>query len=143
MTREQLTARFPNASEDFLRRNASDGGARSIPNRYTGPAAVVERNPRDGALGALPVQKATGGLFLVRVTAFRCRLLDEDNLAEKYHVDLCRYAGVLPSDAAGKAKITTSQEKVRTEAEERVEIVVSRVAPAQEQLLLDESNANP
>lgn len=93
-------------------------------NRDPGEAPKLERNPGDGALGAVPVQEKLGGRFLVRVTAIRSRLLDEDNLCEKYHVDLCRYTGVLPSDAPGKAKIEVTQEKVEPGAEEKVRIQV-------------------
>lgn len=140
MTLAELKHHFPNRPESFYAANASDypGTGRSSQNRDTRTPPVLERHSRNGAVGKVSVQKGTGGNFLVRVKAFRCRLLDEDNLCEKYHVDLCRYAGILPSDAAGKAKIETSQEKVGSEAEERVEIVIIRVGMIEQQLLLDE-----
>lgn len=93
----------------------------------TGPLAIVERNPRPRALGPRKAKKGDSGVFLVGVKAFRRRLLDEDNLCEKFHVDCCRYAGLLPSDAAGKARITTTQEKVTRDEDERVEITIQRL----------------
>jgi len=98
-----------------------------VQHRNPGPVAELERHPGNGDLGALPVQTGIGRPFLVRVTAFRRRLLDEDNLCEKYHVDLCRYAGALPSDAAGKAKIETTQEKVGSKEREFVRIEIFRL----------------
>ena len=49
---------------------------------------------------------------LVRVTSYRTRLLDEDNLVAKYHVDALRYAGVLASDAPQHTHIECRQVKV-------------------------------
>ena len=131
MTADEWKKRLPNCSDDFLRRNASDYQPvprRNDPPRDTGKAAVVERNPRHGALGTRKVQKRDTRKFLVRVTSFRKRLIDEDNLCEKFHVDLCRYSGMLPSDAAGKARVTTGQEKVGSDEDERIEIVIERIA---------------
>lgn len=90
-------------------------------------AAKLERNPRHGTVGEIPVQKGIGGKFLVRVTAIRCRLLDEDNMCEKYHVDLCRYSGALPSDAPGTAKIEVRQQKVEPGAAEEVRIEIFKL----------------
>ncbi len=95
-----------------------------IRDRNPGQTSELERYPRDGAVGALQVQETVGGRFLVRVTAFRRRLLDEDNLCEKYAVDLCRYSGALPSDAPGRAKIEVSQEKVGSKEPEFVRIQI-------------------
>jgi len=77
-------------------------------------------------MGAVQVQKAIGGSFLVRVTSYRRRLLDEDNLCEKFHVDLCRYAGIIPSDAPGQTKIEVSQKKVGSKEAEFVRIEIYR-----------------
>lgn len=124
MNATELKLRFPNATDDFLRLNATKGGAAGVLDNDSRPAPVLERDIGDGALGALPVQKATGRRFLVRVTAFRTRLLDEDNLAEKYHVDLCRYAGVIPDDCPGQTKIEVCQQKAEPGAAEEVLIEI-------------------
>lgn len=111
-----LRSLFPNASPDLLRRNS-------------GQAAKLERDPRDGAVGKVQVQERVGGRVLVRVTAYRNRLLDEDNLCEKYHVDLCRYAGIISGDEAGKTKIETGQVKTVHGEKERVLIEVFQLPP--------------
>ena len=84
----------------------------------------MECDPRPGPLAAGATQEIHPGRFLVRVTSFRRRLLDEDNLCEKYVVDCCRYAGLLPADDAGAAKIEVSQIQVRRKEEERTEVLI-------------------
>lgn len=129
MTREELLKQFPHASEQFLRANASDAVRRvSVAVGRAAPGAVVERDLRDGPLAAGKAESADPGKFLVRVTSYRRRLIDEDNLCEKYHVDCCRYAGILPGDSAAEAHIETRQEKVRSKAEERTEICIERLS---------------
>ena len=71
----------------------------------------MERDTRNAALEPDEVQGGTRQSILVRVTSIRKRLLDEDNLCEKYHVDLCRYAGVISGDEAGQTKIEVAQRK--------------------------------
>lgn len=123
MKNNELTRRFPNASGDFLRLN-SDAGQADIQPDGAGEVAVLELNSGDGAVAALPIQKSTGERFRVCVTAIRKRLLDEDNLAEKYHVDLLRYAGVLSTDAPATTKIEVRQEKAGPGEAEEVRIEV-------------------
>jgi len=41
-------------------------------------------------------------------------------LCEKYHVDLCRYAGIISGDEASKTKIETIQRKAEKGEEEQV-----------------------
>lgn len=89
------------------------------------PAPVVERDLRPRPLAARKAEKGHPRKFLVRVTSFRRRLLDEDNLCEKYHVDCLRYSGLLVGDAPGQARIVTSQEKVARKEDERTEIEIS------------------
>ena len=60
------------------------------------------------------VKASYSGKFVVRITSFRKRLLDEDNLAVKYHVDALRYAGIIPNDAPDKTHIEVSQIKSDT-----------------------------
>jgi hypothetical protein len=113
ITPHELRTFFPNASKSAFRANLPPDDPR--------PAAKLESNPGDGALGPEKIQRRFGPRLLVRVTSRRKRLLDEDNLCEKYHVDLCRYAKILPSDAPGKLKIEVCQVKtVKGEPEETV-----------------------
>ena len=97
MTKNEITRRFPNASAAFI--------AANLDPENSGPAAVVEHDPGDAPLAAETLQRPDRRQFLVRVTSFRRRLLDEDNLCEKYHVDLCRYAGAIPDDAPGETLV--------------------------------------
>ena len=91
------------------------------------PRSIVERLAGDGPLAETKAQKPDTGRFLVRVSSFRRRLLDEDNLSEKYFCDLCRYAGIIPGDAPDQAKIEVSQVKVATKDEEKTLVEVSRL----------------
>lgn len=86
-----------------------------------GASAQLERSTGYGALATPQAEKRDSANFLVRVTSYRRRLLDEDNLCEKFHVDCLRYAGIIPGDAPGQTRIEVRQEKVRKgEAEEIV-----------------------
>ncbi len=61
---------------------------------------------------------------LVRVTSVRSRLIDEDNLCEKYVVDCCRYAGLIPEDSPGTTKIEVAQRKAGKGEEEHTEVEI-------------------
>lgn len=98
---------FPKASPDLLAYNSKQ-------------IAIMERDSGNEPLAQEKVQGRTGERVLVRVTSVRKRLLDEDNLCEKYHVDLCRYAGIISGDEAGKTKIETTQRKAEKGEEEKV-----------------------
>jgi hypothetical protein len=114
MTRNELTRRFPKASEAFIRANCS-------------AAPELERGPSDEPLEKKEVQGPVSNRFLVRVTAVRKRLLDEDNLCAKYHVDLCRYSGVIPDDAPGQCQIETRQRKAEKGEQEHSVVEVFTV----------------
>ena len=86
--------------------------------------ALLERSLGDGAMVSHEAQRGNPVRFLVRVTSFRRRLIDEDNLCEKYVVDCCRYAGLLPGDAPQTTPIEVSQQKVTREEDERTEVTI-------------------
>lgn len=114
MTRERLKQLFPNASEAVLALSAED--PRQAPK--------LERAPRDAALEPPQAQIPDSGRFLVRVTSIRARLLDPDNLAEKYHIDCLRYAGLLREDSAAEIEVETRQRKKAKGEEEHTLIEV-------------------
>ena len=87
--------------------------------------AVMEPTPRNDVARAAPVQEADDERIVVRVISTRSRLLDEDNLAEKYLVDALRYAGLLAEDCPEKVKIEVSQRKCREGEEEHVIIEIT------------------
>ena len=91
----------------------------------TGKAPILERTAGNAALVETQVQSGTGDRILVRIESVRKRLLDEDNLVSKYHTDLCRYSGLIPSDAPGVCKIETTQRKAEKGEEERTEITIT------------------
>jgi len=133
MTAEELRLHFPNASEQFIRANASDAGrpaAATPPPRDLAPPPLVERREPDEPLAADLPQASHPGRYVVRVTAFCVRLLDEDNLCEKFHVDSLRYAGIIPGDSPDRCRIITTQKKVATKKEERTEIVITQTKTA-------------
>ena len=91
---------------------------------YDRKVAKLESDSCHAPLEAEEIQGQHSGRVLVRVTTRRKRLLDEDNLCEKYHVDLCRYAGVLSDDAPERTKIEVSQTKCRKGEQEEITIEV-------------------
>lgn len=114
----QLKRLFPNASRSTIKLNTAGGEA---------SCAIMERPAGNGALAAPQAKTSDSGRYLVRVVSYRTRLLDQDNLAEKYHVDACRYAGLIPSDAPDRTTIQVSQEKVATKEQQRTEIQISQL----------------
>lgn len=129
MTTEELKARFPHASAEFIRRNASDAAPAPAPRpAHPAPPAVLERRDALEPLEGDKAQERGAARFVVRVNSRRVRLCDEDNLCEKFLVDGLRYAGIIPSDAPDRCRIIPTQTKVRHYAEEETEIVITRHA---------------
>ena len=127
MNPDELKQYFPHASHSTLRRNSGSGQA-GVLHSSAGPVAKLEQDSVDGAVGAVRVQATTGKRFLVRVKATRTRLLDEDNLCEKFHVDLLRYAsGGAFGDSPATTKIEVSQQKAQAGEPEEVLIEVYEV----------------
>ncbi len=89
--------------------------------------AELERRVRDGALVEAQAKKIAPRNVLVRVTSFRTCLLDEDNLCEKYHVDLCRYAGIIHGDSPATTRIEVAQAQVKRGEREYVRIEVFKL----------------
>jgi hypothetical protein len=116
MTADELKLRFPRFSEHFIAANATDCGSPS--------AALLELRAGNGALAAPQFKAGNSGKHVVRITSHRRRLLDEDNLCEKYAVDSLRYAGILPSDAPDCCQIQTAQIKVASKQEEKTVIEI-------------------
>lgn len=95
--------------------------------KHSPASPIVERRSKPRALAKGKTQKGDSRRFFVRVTSYRVRLLDEDNLCEKYGVDCLRYSGILPGDSAAEARIVTSQEKVSRKDEERTTFEISLI----------------
>jgi hypothetical protein len=119
MTRNEILTRWPRASESFIRSNLGTPSPND-PDQ----APKLERRAGNGPLAKSKIKGPVPTRVLVRVTSYRCRLLDEDNLCEKYACDCCRYAGLIPGDSPAEAKIEVCQEKVGSKSEERTLIEI-------------------
>lgn len=95
--------------------------------KNTRTTTILESNPGNAPLATEKVQRSAGSRFLVRVTTRRKRLIDESNLCYKYHEDLCRYAGALPSDAPEVTHSEVSQTKCRKGEPEEITITVTQL----------------
>ena len=83
------------------------------------PEPIVRHEPlvEKNAKGSDPRRRVT-------ITSYRVRLLDQDNLCIKYHIDGLRYEGVIKDDTTQHIVITMRQVQVKTRVEERTEIEV-------------------
>lgn len=86
--------------------------------------AVMESDSGDAPLAAEEVQRPTGERFLVSIASRRKRLVDQDNLCEKFAVDLLRYCKIIPNDSPDKCEIEVSQTKCRKGEPEEMTIEV-------------------
>lgn len=90
----------------------------------SGPSAKLERHTGDAPLAAGQVQEATAGRILVRFVSVRKRLIDEDNLCEKFLCDCLRFSGAVPNDSPEILGIQTSQRKAEKGESEHTEITI-------------------
>lgn len=104
--------------EQRRNRISNDRGARTAP--------IVEPTPVDDALGEAPLQKTNESRFRVCLCSVRKRLLDEDNLAEKFIVDQLRYAALIPDDCPETCQIDVSQRLCHAGEPEHVTITIYR-----------------
>lgn len=110
-----------------LRRSRKERGRANLVPDGSSQTPKLEPDSGHGTLGSVPVQKRLGQRFRVVVTSYRKRLLDDDNLCEKYLVDLCRYSGAIPDDAPGTTRIEVRQQKVEGNEQERTTIEIFKV----------------
>jgi hypothetical protein len=96
----------------------------NLPHHHSGQAPVVEPSAVHEPMGKTKAQAHNPARVLVRVTSVRRRLLDEDNLCEKYHVDCCRYAGIIHGDEPDKTRIEVAQRKAAQGEEEHTVVEV-------------------
>lgn len=86
--------------------------------------AKPEQAVRHDALAKTRREEKDSRRITVRITSYRRRLLDPDNLigGAKYFVDGLRYAALLHGDRQDEIKLEVVQERVFTKSEERTEI---------------------
>ena len=108
MNETELRAKFPHASDSFIKANAVHSVAGEKP----------ESNFGDELLATDAVQSDGQMRRLVRFTLFRCRLLDEDNPYLKPFVDALKEAGILVDDSPAWCRIECVQKIVDFQCQE-------------------------
>ncbi len=88
------------------------------------PSPKPEQIVRDEPLAKVKGEASNSGRIAVRITSFRRRLLDPDNLCPKFFIDGLRYSGLIPDDRQEDIALTVEQVKVKTKEEERTEIEI-------------------
>ena len=122
MNPHQILRLFPNASRATIAANAADYGQPHADGDRQ--AAELEPSAQPRALAAGTIEEKDTKRIFVRIESVRRRLLDEDNLCEKYHVDCCRYAGLLPADSPDKVSIQATQRKAEKGEAEHIKIEI-------------------
>ena len=97
-------------------------------NRRVSPGSFAEQAVWDEPLAAAKGKEGNPGRVSFRITSFRRRLLDEDNLVGKWFTDCCRYAGYIRQDTPDAISYEIRQIKVKTKQEERTEIEIGETA---------------
>lgn len=120
----QLKRLFPNASQSVLDANKSDYGKAYPETGHTGEVAKLERPAGEGALAAPQAKEADSERVRIRIISVRKRLLDPDNLSEKWTIDCLRYCRVIRGDEPDKITLETTQRKCEKGEEEHTEILI-------------------
>lgn len=122
MTYEQLRKHWPNASIGFLKANCDKTSCAP-------PGAKPQPPVRHEPVATKEGKESNSGMVLqrvVRITSYRRRLLDPDNLAGgcKYFLDCCKYSQLIPDDRPQDIILEVRQEKVKSKNQERTEIEI-------------------
>ena len=113
LTADQLRARFPNASAQFIAANSRPALAPRLRPSIAQPASPNE------PLAADLRKKAGGGRAHVSIDRRSLNLLDKDNLygSVKFLCDALRYAGLIADDDPESIELTVTQRRVGTRKE--------------------------
>lgn len=114
MTRAEILARYPQASEAFIRRNADSETVGALPNAVPKPSAGKSSEVENSGKEKRPSRAR----LRVVITSYRARLTDPDNLFPKYLIDGLRYKRLIPDDSPEHIVLELRQEKVATKPEE-------------------------
>jgi hypothetical protein len=130
MTRRELQARFPNISEDVLRRTADDynrdfsatgdRGLRATDTKRTELVPLGNKAPRKAKGRSRVVQR-----YQVTYRIFAVRPADWDNNSIKGLQDLLVTAGLLPGDAWYQLEGSIISEKVHSKEEEKTVVEIT------------------
>ena len=118
------TSLLPLGSEFPKRKERQGKGRQAQADGDVASDSKLERHDDNAAVGKGQAKGRSGQRYLIRITSFRRRLIDEDNLCSKLAIDCCRYAGLIPDDAPGVTKIESAQQKVGEESQERTLIEI-------------------
>ena len=91
----------------------------------TGATSKLEQDTRHGTLAEKPTETHSTGRVHIRFESVRKRLLDPDNICEKWTLDCLRYIGVIRGDEPDKITLETTQRKAEKGEEERTEITIT------------------
>ncbi len=86
--------------------------------------AQLEPIIHHGAVGAQAGEGAHSGRVPVRITSYRRRLTDIDNLAGKYFLDACRDSKLISDDSPEQIEFSITQIKVKDKCDERTIIQI-------------------
>ena len=92
------------------------------------PRPVSECCPCCGQMGPPEDEESHSARYGVRVTSYRVRPVDPDNLFAKWFVDALRYAGIIPDDRSVDIDYQITQEKVAKKIQEKTVIDVTHPA---------------
>lgn len=116
-----------NPSESFKRLNSHLYGKQDNAGGQAS-GAKPEQAVRHGPVVKAEGKEKNSACFSVRVTSYRSRLLDPDNLCPKYFIDCLRYAGLIKDDRSQDIVLEVSQQKVATKEEEHTRIEIEPIA---------------
>lgn len=91
------------------------------------PSPQPEPPVRHEPVAAPPGEACYTMRVRIRVTSFRVRLLDPDNLCPKYFIDCLRYANCIRDDRQQDISLEIRQEKVASKLLERTEIEIEPI----------------
>lgn len=91
-------------------------------NRRQVPSAKPEQTVCHDSLGKETRETQGTTRIAIRISSFRQRLVDPDNLCPKYIIDGLRYAGLIPNDREEDISLTVEQRRVLLRSDERTEI---------------------
>jgi len=106
----ETTLRKPNANHN--------------PNDTRTPAKL-EQDTWHGSLAKKPIETHTTSRVHIRFESVRKRLLDPDNICEKWTLDCLRYIGVIRGDEPDKITLETTQRRASKGEEEHTEITIT------------------
>lgn len=130
---QKETKEMPRFTEDDLQRllkrnkhvTIQANGCNVDPETFRpGKPSELERTAGEIPLAKTEGKEAGSGRFLVCFVSVRKRLLDPDNISEKWMLDCLRYCRAIPGDEPEKIELQTTQRKCRKSEDPHTEIEV-------------------